>query len=307
MAESVFIDPSTNGVLPISGTTGALLYWASSTSIGEIPDVATGQVLASGGTGTVPAYTATPSVQAILVGAGSVGTPPVRFSGDPDNGLYYIGTNNWGLSAGGTLIQSVETTGVGIGGVIRLGNTATSPTSYAYLYPDAADTLALRNGTSAQTLNIYNTYTSASNYEKGTIAFESNVFRISTSAATGTVRNIGIRPGTGGVLALGSDGATRWEIGTGGGGNLLASADNTYDIGASGATRPRTVYVGTRVQAPTLQSTGVAFGSLPSGVAGMIAYVTDSNTATWGATIAGGGANKVLAWYNGTNWTVAGA
>lgn len=35
--------------------------------------------------------------------------------------------------------------------------------------------------------------------------------------------------------------------------------------------------------------------------------IVDSNTATWGATIAGGGANKVRARYNGTNWTVMGA
>jgi hypothetical protein len=50
-----------------------------------------------------------------------------------------------------------------------------------------------------------------------------------------------------------------------------------------------------------------AFESLPSGVEGMVASVTDSNTATWGATIAGGGANNVLAYFNGTNWTVMGA
>lgn len=50
---------------------------------------------------------------------------------------------------------------------------------------------------------------------------------------------------------------------------------------------------------------GVTFAQLPSPpAAGMTAYVTDSNTAVWGATIAGGGANAVLAWYNGTNWTV---
>jgi len=56
-----------------------------------------------------------------------------------------------------------------------------------------------------------------------------------------------------------------------------------------------------------LKLTGVAFASLPaSPVAGELAYVTDSNTAVWGATVAGGGANKVLVWYNGTNWTVAG-
>lgn len=58
---------------------------------------------------------------------------------------------------------------------------------------------------------------------------------------------------------------------------------------------------------PAVQ-TGIAFGSLPATpVAGMIAHVTDSDTATWGATISGGGANVVLAWYNGTNWTVIGA
>lgn len=57
-----------------------------------------------------------------------------------------------------------------------------------------------------------------------------------------------------------------------------------------------------------LPLTGVVFASLPATpVAGMVAYVTDSNTATWGATIAGSSNNKVLAWYNGTNWTVAGA
>jgi hypothetical protein len=51
-----------------------------------------------------------------------------------------------------------------------------------------------------------------------------------------------------------------------------------------------------------------AFTNLPaSPLVGMIAYVSDSNTATWGATVAAGGANKVLAWYNGTNWTVMGA
>lgn len=49
------------------------------------------------------------------------------------------------------------------------------------------------------------------------------------------------------------------------------------------------------------------FAQLPgSPVAGMLATVSDSNTATWGATIAGGGANNVLARFNGTNWTVVG-
>jgi hypothetical protein len=37
---------------------------------------------------------------------------------------------------------------------------------------------------------------------------------------------------------------------------------------------------------------------------GLQAAVTDSTTATWGATITGSGSNHVLAYCNGTNWTV---
>jgi len=52
-----------------------------------------------------------------------------------------------------------------------------------------------------------------------------------------------------------------------------------------------------------------AFASIPSqfAVTGAIITITDSSTATWGATISGSGANTVLAWYNGSNWTVVGA
>jgi hypothetical protein len=56
-----------------------------------------------------------------------------------------------------------------------------------------------------------------------------------------------------------------------------------------------------------IQLGGTAYADLPTPVSGMIVRVTDSNTATWGATVAGGGANNILAWYNGANWTVFGA
>lgn len=51
----------------------------------------------------------------------------------------------------------------------------------------------------------------------------------------------------------------------------------------------------------------VAYASLPAAPAeGLMMSVTDSNTATWGATVAAGGSNHILAYFNGTNWTVAG-
>lgn len=53
----------------------------------------------------------------------------------------------------------------------------------------------------------------------------------------------------------------------------------------------------------------VTFAALPSAsgaIEGAVAAVTDSATNTWGATITGGGTNHVLAYCDGTNWTVVG-
>jgi hypothetical protein len=52
----------------------------------------------------------------------------------------------------------------------------------------------------------------------------------------------------------------------------------------------------------------IPFRSLPANPqTGQLAAISDSTTAAWGGVIAGGGANTVLAWFNGTNWTVVGA
>ena len=81
---------------------------------------------------------------------------------------------------------------------------------------DAADTFAQRRGTNAQTFRLYNTYTDASNYERGFMRWSSNVLQIGTEkAGTGSAR----------ALEFQTDGTTRWTITTAG---LLtaAPADN---------------------------------------------------------------------------------
>ena len=61
------------------------------------------------------------------------------------------------------------------------------------LFADAANTLAQRNSTNAQTFNLYNTYTDGSNYERGFMKWNSNVLEIGTEAAgTGTARALHI-------------------------------------------------------------------------------------------------------------------
>jgi hypothetical protein len=91
----------------------------------------------------------------------------------------------------------------------------------------------------------------------------------------------------------GADTTFYWRLRLDGHLHPLTSA--TYDIGTN-TLGVRGVYFG-----------GVTYANRPTAAAGAVAYITDSNTATWGATVAGGGANAVLAWYNGANWTVMGA
>ncbi len=56
---------------------------------------------------------------------------------------------------------------------------------------DVAGTVSIKNSTTAQTLNVYNTYTDASNYERAYLSWGSNIFDIGVQAAgTGTVRTM---------------------------------------------------------------------------------------------------------------------
>ncbi len=67
--------PAANGGTGLTSfTTGQLIYANSSSTLSGLSDVATGQVLVSGGAGVAPAYSATPTVTSITL-ATSGGTP----------------------------------------------------------------------------------------------------------------------------------------------------------------------------------------------------------------------------------------
>jgi len=118
-----------------------------------------------------------------------------------------------------------------------------------------------RNGTNAQTLRIYGTYTDASNYE-----------RLSLSAAGGNPQLAYEAAGTGsphamiisnksanGDLYFGSNNISRWII-VGANGSLWANTDNAYDIGQSGANRPRDLYLGRNLTVASSMGLGGAPG-----------------------------------------------
>lgn len=104
------------------------------------------------------------------------------------------------------------------------------------------DHLAMRRTTNGQKFSVYGTYPGAA-WERFTI----------TAPTSGNVL-LGTYKGTGGIargLEIQTDGVSRWTISTAG--HFLAAADNTYDIGASGANRPRNVYAAGAVIAGGLQ------------------------------------------------------
>ena len=171
---------------------------------------------------------------------------------NPDTYLDYSGTWHIRTGAGsGAEVMTILTGGnVGIGttgptSLLTLASTGAlgwdsgAGATDVSLFREAANILALRNGTNQQAFNLYHTYTDASNYERLRIAAVSNIFYIITSAAgTGTVRD----------LALGTADSARWVIAAATG-HFLAGSDNAYDIGASVATRPRDLHIGRKIVA----------------------------------------------------------
>ena len=100
-----------------------------------------------------------------------------------------------------------------------------------YVTRDAANTLALRNSTNAQVFNVYNTYTDASNYERGCIKWTTNVLEIGTEAAgTGTSRQLRLNAAATGIECR-VGGTLIAEVRTT---NLRPGLNSSYDLGSSG-------------------------------------------------------------------------
>jgi hypothetical protein len=159
-----------------------------------------------------------------LQGMDATGTSPII--------AMFSGTN---AAHGAGLLQLANTAMLAWGSGLASGTTGSIDT---ILVRDAANTLAQRNGVNAQAFNIYNTYTDASNYERGFVRWVSNALEIGADAAgTGNgSRNIVFRTG----------GSTPWRI-LGTGGALEPIASNQRDVGTTGS-RVRTIYVGSSIE-----------------------------------------------------------
>ena len=123
-----------------------------------------------------------------------------------------------------------------------------------FILRDSANTLAQRNSTNAQTYRIYNTYTSATSYERARLEWASNVFILGpeSGSAGGSVREMSLRGGlgvgtdiAGGQLTIRGGQGT----GTGAGGAIVFE---TAPAGSSGSS------ANTSTERMRIDSTGLA-------------------------------------------------
>lgn len=191
---------------------------------------------------TVKALTVTGQIQAA---DGSASAPSYSFTKYPTTGFYVDATqDNIKASSGGIYVGRLGGTG------LRLLSDATHSlalegvegTPDVFLWRDAANILMLRNGTNAQTLRLYETFTDAANFSRINFVTTAGNYSIRTEAAgTGTERGLILGPTSGNTVGLGvAAGSTTWSLT---GGHLITGTDNARDIGSAGANRPRDLYL----------------------------------------------------------------
>jgi hypothetical protein len=170
---------------------------------------------------------------------GLVGTPSYSFENETNTGLWRSGSSDIRFSVAGTDALRIQPLlfSLPAGGSLAWGSSGVTSADVILARDSAGGRLALKNGANAQLFRVYGTTTGPLYIEM--LHDGSNAYLRSNTG--------------GGHLYLGSDNTARWFLQSTTG-HFGAQVDNTFDIGASGATRPRTIYPGTSV---TFDTAGV--------------------------------------------------
>jgi hypothetical protein len=266
----VYLEGTTVGTVRVPGV-GGYYGWStntSSTSASTIDLILTRKAAANlrfGAADAAAPVAQTLSVQSVVAGTtntaganltltGSQGTgtgaggsiifqvAPAGSSGSAQNALATALTIN---SAGSATFSGVitATSGVAVGANVLI-NTNSGQLYFGaaldvILSRDAANTLALRNGTAAQTFNIYDTYTDASNYRRASMYWSGGAFYIDNDVNAGTgITNATLYVKTRGNLNLvaGAGGYDVITNGNGGGSLYPGGTTNTTGFGRSDRT-----------------------------------------------------------------------
>jgi len=81
---------------------GDIIYASAATTLSKLAAVGVGQVLASAGVTTAPAYTATPTLTTLGLAAGSTAACSLYATGDANTGIYFPAADQIAIVSGGT-------------------------------------------------------------------------------------------------------------------------------------------------------------------------------------------------------------
>jgi hypothetical protein len=267
--------PLTVGTTTIASGNDTRILYNNAGVLGQYTLTGSGTVVAMQTAPTFATSITTPSVLATANDSGALGASGTAFA---DLFLASGGVINWNAGnftlthSAGLLTANAAITGTTLTGTTGLAAgvastttgtvtiyTSGSATAGAILTTDDANTLALRNGASAQIFNIYNTYTDPATYVRMSLASTSVTLQATSGDATMYMVN-----STNNSMDFYTNNAERWRI-TAAGHWITMGADNTYDIGASGATRPRTLYLGTMLRTPKVETPRVSELTIATG------------------------------------------
>jgi hypothetical protein len=256
------------------------------------------------------ATSATTATTASNIAGGAAGSLPYQ-TGSGATSLLGIGATNTVLTSSGTAPQW----GTTLSAITSVSLTSAANFNYnsdTYLYRDAAGIVAFRNGANAQGLRVYNTYTDASNYERGVFDWtttantltvgtqnggigtaRSAVFQGASSVTLNAVSGSATVSASGDVtlnsvggsngVQLQNGGSTKWKVSP----HLIPGTDVSFDIG-SASFRPRKIYANRFDVPATITAGGTTgaqtinqmAGSVNFAVAAASLVVTDSLVTT---------------------------
>ena len=207
----------------------------------------------------------------------------------PSNGIYLPSTNSLGFSTNSTLAATIFSSGgVSIGNTTDPGATNLS----------VQGKVGIGNAAPATTLDVTGTIRATGNVSPSSGSGLESIFAggasylVSYNRTTPAFLPLQLQ---GSNIYLQPNGATALLAFASGG----VSIGNTTDPGATNLS-----VTGTIASTTTVKTGGYTVATLPTGVTGARAYVTNALTPTFGATVVGGGAVIIPVFYNGTNWIV---
>lgn len=227
--------------------------------------------IASFGLGLAHAQTVTqaPAPTALVCAYNSAVPAPTSGS------FFYVQCDSTGrLITNNQIVINTTAISGGTSGKVLYDNSAT--VGEANLWIESANSIALRNSTTAQSQLTYRTYTDASNYERlyigadhaGTGITGFGIF--AENAGTGAARSMYIGTTGTGSISFVTNNSSKWTINSSG--HLITNSDASYDIGATSTNRPRHVYVGSNVYATAfvMARGGTSYASIQDSGDGII-------------------------------------